>query len=99
MAFDTTTLEHLGSVSKGLGGWANLCVRPDGRVLVVPDHRSILLRDTVNTEWAASLAHPAGDFAPRSFHFSADGLTMCAVFQAKALETCGRQPSGRRLDR
>jgi len=54
---------------------------PDGRVLLVDSSDSILVRDMTKRRWTCRLMLPPSASLLKSFAFSADGLTLCAIFQ------------------
>jgi len=92
--YDASSLELVGKVTvPGGGGWEPVTVRPDGRLMLVPGARGIYVRDLVEKKWLARLDHPADCYAPRSFTFSDDSLTIGAVFQSDGRNPASSSPA------
>ncbi|HYC99703.1 MAG TPA: hypothetical protein VEB22_00620, partial [Phycisphaerales bacterium] len=81
VALDATSLRQVDRLGIGTST-EHATVRPDGRLMLIPGHREIAVRDMHAKAWRAPLAFDQSVYAPRSIHFSADGRTVCAVFQS-----------------
>ena len=72
--------EPIGKLALGMGAWSTLACSADGRILAVPSHGAVLVRDTVAKSWVARLEHPSDVYAPRPW-VSPDGRWVAAVCQ------------------
>jgi hypothetical protein len=94
-AYDAHTLELIGEVSAGIGGGdAYAPISADGRLILLAEHRGIIVRDTQRKAWASTLVFPSEVYAAHSLNFSDDGRTVCAVFQSGGRTSALASPPG-----
>ncbi len=80
--FSLPSLAETATFSGGtFAGARSVALRPDG-IMAVPGENGIMIRDVGAKKWVLMLTYSPTEYAPRSFSFSQDGLTLAAVMQS-----------------